>query len=73
MNELVPSPWMNSTTAAAYLQRGRRFVLKEIHAGRLRAATVGGRREILTRREWCDAWVDAQARPVLVRSTRMLG
>lgn len=60
------SPWMNSAQAAAYLGRGRRFVLGEVKAGRLRAATVGGRREVLTRRDWLDAWVEQQARPVLV-------
>ena len=48
------SPWLTATEAAAYLKRGTRFVLREIHAGRLRAARIGGRREILTRAEWCD-------------------
>jgi excisionase family DNA binding protein len=37
--------------AAAYLKRGKVFVLREIHAGRLRAARIGGRGEILTRLE----------------------
>lgn len=57
----IVSPWMTTAAAAQYLHRGRRFVLKEIHAGRLRAATVGGRGEILTRPEWCDDWVANQA------------
>lgn len=61
-----PSPWMNSTEAGAYLHKGRRFVLKEIRAGRLRAATVGGRGEVLTRREWCDHWVVDHATPVVL-------
>lgn len=63
----VASPWMSSVEAAAYLKRGRRFVLREIHAGRLRAARIGGRGEILTTAAWCDAWVEGQAQPVLVR------
>ena len=67
MNERSATPWLSSTEAAAYLKRGRRFVLREIHAGRLRAAKIGGRGEILTRPEWCDAWVELQAQPVLVR------
>ena len=58
------SPWMTTKEAAAYLKKGRRFVLREIHSGRLRAAIVGGRREVLTRAEWCDCWVQDQARPI---------
>jgi excisionase family DNA binding protein len=60
----VPSPWMTATEAAEYLHRGRRFVLNEIHAGRLRAAIIGGRREVLTCRDWCDAWVSERAQPM---------
>lgn len=60
----IPSPWLTANDAAQYLHRGRRFVRKEIAAGRLRAAIVGDRREILTRAEWLDAWVTDQARAV---------
>lgn len=66
--EIAASPWLSSREAARYLKRGRRFVLKEIHAGRLRAAKIGGRGEILTRQEWCDAWVEAQTAPVIIRA-----
>ena len=58
------SPWLTATDAATYLKRGRRFVLREIHAGRLRAVRIGGRREILTRAEWLDAWVSDQEAPM---------
>lgn len=61
------SPWMTAKDAAAYLKRGRDFIRREIRAGRLRAARVGGRGEILTRREWCDAWVTDQATPISIR------
>jgi excisionase family DNA binding protein len=61
------SPWMTTREVATYLKRGRRFVLREIHAGRLRAAKVGGRGEILSRAEWCDAWVSDQAAPLPIR------
>jgi excisionase family DNA binding protein len=61
------SPWLTTKEAAAYLKHGRRFLLREIHAGRLRAAIVGGRREVLTRAEWCDAWVQDQARPIMLQ------
>jgi hypothetical protein len=62
---------MTATEAAAYMKRGRRWVLTEIKSGRLRGAVVGGRGEILTRREWCDQWVDDHTTPrELTSSTR---
>lgn len=64
------SPWLTAAEAAEYLKRGRRFVLREIHAERLRAARIGGRGEILTRREWLDAWVQDQAAPIAVSTRR---
>jgi excisionase family DNA binding protein len=60
------TPWMTTMEAAAYLKRGKRFVLREIELGRLRGARVGGRREVLTRPEWCDEWVERQAAPIAV-------
>jgi excisionase family DNA binding protein len=64
------SPWRTTGEAARYLRRGRRFVLREIRAGRLRAAKIGGRGEILTRDAWCDQWVEDQATPVLLPARR---
>jgi len=55
---------MNAADAAKYLKRGRRFVLREIKSGRLRGAIVGGKREVLTRAEWCDQWVEDHTRAV---------
>ena len=63
---LTTSPWMTATEAAAYLKRGKRFVLRAIRDGRLRAARVGGRREVLTRVEWLDQFIEDQAAPVMV-------
>lgn len=64
------SPWMTAKDAAAYLKRGRRLVLREIKAGRLRGAVVGGRGEVLTRAEWCDAWVSDKTTPVMIPARR---
>jgi excisionase family DNA binding protein len=61
------SPWLNIKQAAAYVHRGRDFIGREIRAGRLRAARIGGRGEILTRAEWLDAWVQDQAKPILIQ------
>ena len=63
----VPSPWLPLKAAAAYCGRSRRFLAREIKAGRLRAARVGGRGELLFRREWLDAWLDDLATPIVVR------
>ena len=65
------SPWLTAADAATYLKRGRRFVLREIHAGRLRAARIGGRGEVLLRREWCDQWVSVRSKPVADAAERI--
>ena len=62
----VTSPWMTASEAGAYVKRGRRFVLREVAAGRLRAARVGGRGEILTRGVWLDEWLESQSAPIPV-------
>lgn len=65
----MATTWKNAKQAAAYLGPGRspRFVLREIRAGRLRAARVGGRGEALTCDDWLDAWVQNQAKPILIQ------
>ena len=60
------SPWLAVTDAGAYLKRSTRFILREIAAGRLRGARIGGRGEVLTRVEWLDEWVERQAIPITV-------
>ena len=55
---LIVIPWWNLThDAPIYTGFSYRFLLHEVHAGRLQAARVGRRREILTCRDWCDTWV----------------
>ena len=64
------SPWLTLAESALYVKRGKRYLAGEVKAGRLRAARIGGRGEILTRREWLDAWVEDQAAPVMVSTRR---
>jgi len=64
------SPWRTLKQAAARAKRGTRFLAKEVKAGRLRAARIGGRREIITRDEWIDEWIEAQAEPLPVPMRR---
>ncbi len=76
MNEtMIPdSPWMDLDAAGVYAcGRGRRFLRKEIEAGRLRAARIGGRREYFTRRDWIDEWLETLARPVVVSARTGFG
>ncbi|MFN7982941.1 MAG: hypothetical protein U0Q11_13865 [Vicinamibacterales bacterium] len=61
------SPWLNAEQAGDYVQRSKRFLAREVRAGRLRAAAIGGRRELFFRTEWLDEWLESQATPVLVR------
>lgn len=74
MDALI-SPWMTWERASAYLsgdamtENGRRkyskqFLIREVKAGRLRAAQVGGRGEFLFRQDWLDAYVEERARPI---------
>ena len=66
----ISSPWLPAEAAAKYLgpNRSKRFVLREVKAGRLRAAIIGGRGEILTRRDWLDDYVEQHVPPMV--STR---
>jgi excisionase family DNA binding protein len=66
----IDTPWLNLEMAAAYIKRGKRFVSGEVKAGRLRAARVGGRRELLFRREWLDQFLEELATPVIVNVRR---
>jgi hypothetical protein len=57
-------PWRNLSGAAAKTGRGRRFLLKEIAAGHLRAARIGGRQEVLTCDAWLDEWLTNQSKVI---------
>jgi excisionase family DNA binding protein len=52
-----PSPWLTVRDAAAYARCGTRLLYREVRAGRLRAARVGGRRDLRILTEWLDAWL----------------
>ena len=54
-----PSPWLTVKEAAARARCGVKTVYREVRAGRLRAARVGGRRELRFLTEWVDEWLIA--------------
>jgi excisionase family DNA binding protein len=53
------SPWIGVKEAARRARCGVKLLYREIRAGRLQAARVGGRRELRLRAEWVDAWLRA--------------
>ncbi len=61
-----PSPWLTAKEAAQRLRIHRETLYHEVAAGRLRAARIGGRRNLRFLPEWCDAYLEASSMPVEV-------
>jgi excisionase family DNA binding protein len=59
-----PSPWLTAHEAADRLRITEKTLYREVKAGRLRAARIGGRRSLRFLPEWCDAYLEAFATPV---------
>lgn len=51
------SPWLTVEEAALRARCGVKTIYREVRAGRLRAARVGGRRELRLLPEWVDDWL----------------
>jgi excisionase family DNA binding protein len=64
------SPWLTVTEAADRGRCGVKLLYREIRAGRLKAARIGGRREYRLRPEWIDQWLDASSTVVDVTRGR---
>jgi len=60
MNELVTT-WLTVREAAAYSKCATKTLYRAIQQGGLKAARVGGRRKIVLKREWIDAYLEASA------------
>lgn len=56
---LPASPWLTVSEAAERARCGVKLIYREVKAKRLRAARVGGRRELRILPEWIDAWLIA--------------
>ena len=67
------SPWLNPQQASQYAHRHPQTLAREVRAGRLRAARVGGRGEYFYRAEWLDEWLEGQALPIVITPRRRLG
>ena len=59
-----PTPWRTTRQAAARAQVSPKMLYREVKAGRLRHALVGGRRELRFRDEWIDQWLEHTAEPI---------
>ena len=55
------SPWLTVREAAERARCGSKLIYREVKAGRLKAARVGGRRELRLLAEWIDAWLIEQS------------
>ena len=68
MDEAVtaPTPWLTVNEAADRARCGPKLIYREVRAGRLRAARVGGRRELRLLVEWVDEWLLQMTTPTRV-------
>lgn len=64
--------WLVTTEAAARARVGVKTVFREVRAGRLKAARVGGRRELRFRPSWIDEWLEARSTPVVLNDGRRM-
>jgi excisionase family DNA binding protein len=51
------TPWLRVPEAADRARCGVKTIYREVRAGRLRAARVGGRRELRLLSAWVDDWL----------------
>lgn len=56
--------WLTVREAAQRARCGLKVLYREVAAGRLRAARIGGRRELRFRAAWVDEWLDRTAEPI---------
>jgi excisionase family DNA binding protein len=63
------TPWRTVKEAAARAKTGVRVIYREVAAGRLKAARVGGRRDIRLLDRWVDQWLEDSMKPKEVVQT----
>ncbi len=52
------SDWLTPAAAAFETHVGKRTIHRAVRRGQLKAARVGGRREIRIHRGWLNAWLE---------------
>jgi excisionase family DNA binding protein len=57
----TPTPWLTAEEMAAYAKVSKKTIYSAVSSGKLRAARVGGRRDIRGKAEWVSLWLEASA------------
>ena len=63
----ILSPWLTAAEAANHARVGIKTIYGAVRSGRLRAARIGGRRELRFLSLWVDAWLEASAEPIEIK------
>lgn len=58
--------WLTVDEAARHTRCGTRSIYLAVKQGKLRAARLGGRRELRFLKAWIDAWLLASSTPEIV-------
>lgn len=66
MEDRMSTEWLDVEEAARHAKCGRRLIYAEVRRGKLRAARMGGRRELRFLASWIDAWLLATSTPAIV-------
>jgi excisionase family DNA binding protein len=59
--------WFTVLQAAAAAQVGKKTIYNAVKAGRLRAARIGGGRNLRIHKDWISDWLTASSTPVEVK------
>jgi hypothetical protein len=57
----LTSPWLNAEKAATYVGLAPRSIYRACAIGELRHIRINGKRELRTRVEWLDQWLERHA------------
>jgi excisionase family DNA binding protein len=66
MSDQAETPWITVKEAARYAKCGTKSIYLGVASSKLKAARLGGRRELRFVREWLDEWLCATSTPVPV-------